>query len=463
MSTQNPIIVENQNLGTTNWFLENPARNLEIAGYASDTSINRGSSIKIFVHCIEPKFSYEVYRMGWYNGAGARLMKKAVTVTGIAQAMPTPNPLTGLVECKWTNPITLKTTASSTTAWTSGYYLVKLTSKPSGFQSYIVFVVREDARATDLLFQQSVTNYAAYNMWGGKNLYGGEGGRASKVSFNRPYDEGEGSGQVWSQELQMIRFLEREGFDVKYATNIDTHLVTPDNWKAKAFLSVGHDEYWSWEMRSNVEQARELGINIAFFSANTCYRQIRLEPSPLTKAANRTIVCFKDNTVDPMAKSTTQKHLATSYWREAPTSRPEDMLMGVQYDEQCFPSSGDIVVSNATHWAFQNTNLQNGAHFINLMNGRETDRVHDNAPPTLEILCISPISIPDHPERTNLVAHTTMYTWPASGSFVFACGTLTWSFALDDFGQSWRDEVPVDPAVQQMTRNILNRFSGRAL
>jgi hypothetical protein len=49
----------------------------------------------------------------------------------------------------------------------------------------------------------------------------------------------------------MLRFLEREGYDVSYSTDVDTHERGPLLLKHKAFLSVGHDEYWSWQMRQN--------------------------------------------------------------------------------------------------------------------------------------------------------------------------------------------------------------------
>ena len=305
--------------------------------------------------------------------------------------------------------------------------------------------------------QQSVTTYAAYNLWGGKNLYGGTKGRAYKVSFNRPYDDAGGAGQVWGEELQMLRFLEREGYDVKYCTNIDVHLQPAATWGAKAFLSVGHDEYWSWEMRQHVEEARERGIHLAFFSSNTCYRQIRLETSPLTRAANRTVVCYKDNALDALAQKAATQYLVTTYWREEPINRPECQLIGIQYDETMFPSVGDVVVANDAHWIFQHTGLQNGDRFVNLLNGREVDRLYSVVPNT-EILCASPVQVEGLPYDANRLCHVTIYTWPASGALVFAAGTMYWSLALDDFGQSARGDIPVNAAAQQMMRNLLARF-----
>src|SRR5205807_1234894 len=128
------------------------------------------------------------------------------------------------VECRWTNPyvLAIPSTPGDPTDWASGVYLAKLTTGVSGKQSYIIFAVRDDARPSSYLFQSSVTTFQAYNSWGGKSLYdfSSTGGRAFKVSFNRPYDDGAGTGNfvngVSGWEHNMLRFLEREGYDVAY-------------------------------------------------------------------------------------------------------------------------------------------------------------------------------------------------------------------------------------------------------
>src|SRR5438067_13039705 len=64
------IDLENARTGTESWQPTRPARNHEIEGYASKTSIDRGEQIELFVHTTEPAYTLEVYRMGWYGGAG---------------------------------------------------------------------------------------------------------------------------------------------------------------------------------------------------------------------------------------------------------------------------------------------------------------------------------------------------------------------------------------------------------
>src|SRR5579862_7732573 len=140
----NTIQLENAKQGTTAWQLSNYASNHEIEGYASATSVNRGGQIKLFVNTIDPSFTVEIYRTGWYGGTGGRLIAPAVQLAGTAQpSCPTVDSATGLVECNWTNPYVLQIPDNMTdpTDCCSGVYLAKLVSA-GGHQGYIVFVVR---------------------------------------------------------------------------------------------------------------------------------------------------------------------------------------------------------------------------------------------------------------------------------------------------------------------------------
>jgi hypothetical protein len=145
--------------------------------------------------------------------------------------MPAPDPVTGLMECRWAEPHHLRT-ADGDGPWPSGVYLARLTARASGRQAYVVFVVRDDTRRAALLFQSSVTTFAAYNNWGGRSLYAfnSAGAPARAVSFDRPYAMNpygvplDGAGDFLRRfEYNALRWLEREGYDVAYATDVDTH------------------------------------------------------------------------------------------------------------------------------------------------------------------------------------------------------------------------------------------------
>lgn len=453
----NPIQVENALPGTTAWQLTTPADSHEIEGFASATSIDHCSPtpLRLYVNTTAPQYRVEVYRLGWYNGLGGRLIAGPTTAAATPQPAPTPNPQTGLIECNWSTPFLLQPSCS----WVSGVYVAKLTAIPGGRQCYVHFVVRDDARSSLLLFQCSVTTYQAYNDWGGKSLYGDATSHAARVSFNRPYLPGWGSGQFFSYEYDMVRWLEAEGYDVTYGTNVDTHRSLAHVLAHQAFLSVGHDEYWSWEMRTNVQTARDLGIHLAFFSANTCFWQIRLDPSTIDGAASRVITCYKDDALqhDPVAidGNPSNDYLITRTWRD--NGRPENMLIGVMLDVCDVGVNADLVITNAGHWVFAGTGAQNGQTLAGLV-GYEADRRFSPEPPGVETLAHSPVP----PTQWCPVSPSDMtaYTAP-SGAIIFATGTIQWAWGLDDFACACAatHSPLMHPVARQMTRNVLGRLS----
>jgi hypothetical protein len=452
-AASNRIVEENARPGTDRWLLYSISHEREVEGYASATSVNVGEPISFYVHTNEPSFKLQIFRLGWYAGRGGRAMTQEITLPGLSQAIPDPAPATGLVECRWQPSYTL----SVPTDWVSGGYLAKLSATQSRKETWIPFIVREDSRHSDLLFQSSVTTNHAYNNWGGKSLYAfnsTNGQPAVTVSLNRPYIRGAGAGDfVLRWEYNMIRFLEREGYDVRYITNIDTHARPWLLQTAKAFLSVGHDEYWTWEMRENVVAARDRGIHLGFFSANTCYWKIRFE-SGADGQSHRNIVAYKEQALasDPMRHD---PRMITNTWRHPPTFMPEEQFIGVMYiDSQI---DGDIAIANAGHWAFERTGLRNGDRLAGLL-GYEVDRIHGTGPPGVELLARSPYVRQDN--GVNGHADMSVYTAP-SGALVFATGSIQWSWGVDPFNDGRRTSR-YQPAAEQITRNVLNRFIGRS-
>jgi hypothetical protein len=470
--TPNPVRTENTKPGTTAWRLVNPAVNGEIEGYASLTSVNRGGTIDIFVSTGDPSFGVNIYRVGWYGGAGAREVYARTGMPGTRQAAPVHDPATHLVEARWSNPITITVPQSGDpTDWASGVYLAKLTGA-SGKESYVIFAVRDDNRSSHLLFQLSVTTYQAYNTWGGYSLYTSTPAR--QVSFNRPYTfhgtgaSGLGAGEFLTNltsssfpasraawEVNMVRWLEREGYDVAYATNVDTHRMPFLLTNRRAFLSVGHDEYWSSEMRTNVEAARERGTGLGFFSANSAYWQVRFEPDA-SGAPDRTMVAYKSAALaeDPYATDgdgANDRYITTRF-RDAPLNRPEAALLGVQYVDDGVRDL-DVVVADAAQWPFANTGLTTGARLGGLL-GYEVDARAAGTPAGTVLLARSPFST-----AWGTTGYSDMTTYrAASGSTVFATGSIQWAWGLDDYNAPEYRSPRASAAAQQITRNVLERL-----
>ncbi len=466
--SENPIVTENQQLGSDQWqlgktgyYISSDATS-QIKGYASKTSVNKGEPITFYVTVNQAQtYTMDIYRMGWYQGKGGRLMQSIGPLDGIKQTGCPTDASTGLIECNWSPSHTL----TVPTTWTSGVYIALLTNA-SKYQSHIVFVVRDDARKAELLYQQSVTTYQAYNNYPnyknaglGKSLYEsnsyGENTlagttRAVKVSFDRPYANiwangirNSGAGQFFSWEYYFVRWLERSGYDVAYSTNIDTHASGARLLNYKGFLSVGHDEYWSKEMYDAAEAARDSGINLGFFGANDVYWQIRMEPSS-TGAANRVVVRYKEAALDPVQGATT-----TVKWRDPLVNRPEQTLIGIQTTAELYPNA-DYVVKNSSNWVYEGAGLSEGSAVTGIV-GYETNRYMPEYPLPVHTnwTVLSESHFTDKDGRADY-ANSSIYQAP-SGAWVFAAGTISWSWGLD------RDTY-AHPAIQQATANILDRY-----
>jgi hypothetical protein len=446
----NPITDENARPGTADWMLFSRATT-EIEGYASLTSVAPGESIRFFVSTTEPAYTLEVFRMGWYGGKGGRRMTDVVTRSGFVQSAPAIDPATGLAVCHWSDPYLLTIPQD----WVSGVYFAKVTATTSRKGAQIIFVVRAlPERVPQFIAVTGVTKYEAYNAWGGKSLYGfnsSNGQPAVKVSFDRPYAIGSGADEfLYRTEYAMVRFLEHEGYDVAYITDIDLHEHGEQLLRAKAFLDIGHDEYWSLQMRDAVEHARDAGVNLAFFSANDCYWQIRFEDDDRTIVAYKEVAASRDPVL--LDSDPTNDRLATGLWRDAPVNRPEDELIGTMYTWA--PVSGDVVVGDVSSWIFTNTNLHPGDHIRGLL-GYEADRSTSTAYPGTFVLTHSPFQ---HADGTFDESNMTLYT-ASSGAIVFATGTIYWAWGVDDFNAAARPDSPPSAAVQQITRNVLNRMA----
>jgi hypothetical protein len=465
---QNPTAEENAKQGTDEWTLQNPAVGHEIEGYASLTSVDAGDSIALYVSTNALSYSIDVFRMGYYAELGGRRVLQTIERPGTIQTTPAPD-ADGMVECDWVEPYVLQIP----TDWVSGVYLAKLTESEGGYQSYIVFVVREDDRVSDFLFQSSVTTYQAYNNWGGKSVYdfNSTGPRAWRVSFSRPYGLGVGgqdaalgigagefidsesndtpSARAW--EYPMVRFLEREGHDVSYATNLDTHLDPELLKNHKAFLSVGHDEYWSWEMRANIESARDrFGTHLGFFSGNDCYWQIRIEPGQHDEPA-RTMRVYKDEALDPL-RGTGDAHLVTTRWALPPLELNEAGMIGVRYQEGGV--YGDLIVDEARSWPLAGTGLRTGDRLPGLL-GYEVDGVPDGE------LLGGVTRLMKSPWTTAIssgAADMVVFQVP-SGAFTFGAGSIQFSWGLDEYGNRDLAHPLVSPEARRITQNLLARFT----
>jgi hypothetical protein len=474
VSTNDPIADENAQPGTDAWQIAySNLASVEIQAYANATAAQGGDSLTIFVstETMRDTYSADVYRLGWYGGKGGRLLK---SLTGIGQAQgyynaqthqivacPTcvMDPATKMIEANWRPSFQL----AIPTDWLSGAYMIKLTEQNSGKETMVPFVVRSTRPTTYLATIPDLTT-AAYNDWGGYSLYHGPDNRlatrAYKVSLNRPSTIFRTS---WLPTIiTAIRWLERQGYDVSYISNLDLH-EHPDQLLAHhAYLSLGHDEYWSKAMRDGVERARDVGVGLAFFGANAGYWQVRLDPDHTGKA-DRIITCYKSALLDPLLGKD-NSHV-TVEWRQPPVNRPENALVGIMYGGYDIPPDGYpwYVSPTAKSPLLANTGLKPGQHYGCNLVGYEWDGVHDNGMTPKGLTILATTFTTSH-EGYASESNTTYYI-ARSGAFVFATGSIYWANALDDL-RLWdvpslpnkpcfTNQQQSVPGMQQLMANVM--------
>lgn len=468
--TSNAIVTENSKPGNpeSEWQIDG-AGDLSIQGFATDISYNKGDLAHFKVKTNASSYTLKIYRLGYYNGNGARLQGTVAVSAAQTQPACETDPNTGLLDCgNWSESASWQIPDDAV----SGVYIAKLTRSDTQGASHIVFIVRDDAGSSDLLFQTSDATWQAYNIYGdtnnnGKSLYTAQtGSKASKVSYNRPFvtrngGGGGGAAEDWlfNAEYPMIRWLESNGYDVSYFTNVDTDRNGSLITRHKVFMSVGHDEYWSGTARANVEAARNAGKHLAFFSGNEIYWKTRWEAS--NGETHRTLVCYKEGTqgenvcngeCDPSPEW-------TGLWRDGcnVTSnggcRPENALSGqISWTEASGPITVPATYKNLRFW--RNTSVaslsnSSTASFTNGTIGYEWDPEQEeyrNSYPSGRIL-LSQTVLNGKTHHLSLYKHS-------SGALVFGAGTVQWSWGLD----SNHDRGSADPS-QDMRQATVNLFA----
>lgn len=468
---QNDLIAkENAKPGAKDWQLtrvrldENLGfRNSDIEGYCSRQSVSAGETIDIMVSTREPvEFRIEIFRTGYYNGAGARLM----TTLGPFQGRPQSVPEKGekdLHECRW-EPSTTLTVPDD---WPSGVYLGRLTTltDKSGFgywQSYVIFIVKDD-RPADILLQCSDNTWQAYNRWPSHySVYThpkGNQGPWADVSFDRPYSKyaqiyehplSIGSGEWLCFEFPFAYWLESLGYDVTYCSNSD--MLTPDRGlKCKSFLSVGHDEYWDIRQFESVVKMRDSGVNILFFSGNSVCWVTPLRAS-FDGRPNR--IMFRGGPYGGDHRWANNRERDNGPF---PHRGPDEgFLIGARNLEPV-NGGGDWTCTRPDHWIFEGTGMKQGESIPGLV-GYE---FHGDAPdiPGLEIVASGTAlngGVNPAPWQS------TIYPGPKN-NFVFNASTIFWCQGLASPPghilpwSHWSRPHGPDPRVQQITKNLIDR------
>lgn len=346
----NVIVDENNLLGTTDWKLNNPVSVLPtnlanrpyacgdfdpnnnrcptLEGFAFPWSANPGEAIKFYVSTTAPTYNIDIYRIGYYGGTGGRFMKNwsNLTVGGVNDPQTYPEVVippkqpsqSGIYgDCSQWKPAILDGANSFTVPsdWVSGFYVAKITESINGKQSYILFIITDHSRFSDILFQSAHLTYHRYNGWGGAGQYSiinptkKQLPDGAKISFMRPTmpplskngTHGVGAGQFLAAhqgngtraivntntlpgpdsspiescsgwEIDAVRYLEKNGYDVKYCTPIEIAKYSDYLQRCRIHMDAGHDEYLFRDQQTNILNAwKNFGTHGVYLSGNQYY------------------------------------------------------------------------------------------------------------------------------------------------------------------------------------------------
>lgn len=460
---------ENQRKGAEDWQLtrvrldkRNGFRAPDIEGYCSHQSIRSGETLQVMVSA-QPacRFTLEVFRMGYYGGAGARLM----TTLGPLAAKPQPVPPVGperLRECRWEPTLELKIP----TDWPSGVYLGRLnrvveSSAVHPWQSYVIFIVKDD-RPADILLQCSDNTWQAYNRWPDDySLYTDPRHPWAPdvaVSFDRPYGKIAqifehpltiGSGEFLAWEYPLVFWLEMHGYDVTYCSNCD--MLDPQQpLRAKTFISIGHDEYWDVRQYNTALAAVKAGVTQLYLCGNSVFGVTPYQNS-FDGRANRII--SRKGRFGGVTEFEKEQFFKIPYPMNGPN---EALLMGARTPYP-FNGGGDWICTRPDHWMFTGTGMKRGDSIPGLVGWEFHGDPADI--PGLEVVA----------EGTALHGGTRPVQWASTiypgpkNNFVFQASTIFWSQGLASppghilpWTHGTRPHGP-DRRVQRITQNLLQR------
>ena len=299
---KNDIVVENLKQGTKDWWqgrvdsyslFSSPVSFIQ--GFSTRFSYSPADTVhfKISVELNAIKsYKIQIYRLGYYSGDGGRLVG-SLAINSIAtskqprcdfeEASRMTDCANWQVSSQWTIPSDA----------VSGVYIAlpsAIIKDDVVYGNYIPFVVRQASNkiGSTVLFKTSDLTWVAYNLYGGYNVYRGNGSRAFssrawKASYNRPFTnrmrapQGQHQNFLFGSEYPMLYWLEQYGYDISYVSCSDFEDLYRGNslvGRYNVLLSLGHDEYWTAGTMAAHYVAREGGINLAFFSGNEAFWRV---------------------------------------------------------------------------------------------------------------------------------------------------------------------------------------------
>lgn len=363
-----------------------------IEGYGSALSLLPGEVLDLHIRCTTDTYDVEVAR------AGGSVVWAQSGLPGVAHATPDDADRWG---CRW--PVSLQVPVGAD--WPSGVYLVTMRAHgaaPDRAVGHAIFVVRAPRPTTRALLVLATNTYNAYNAWGGRSLYTG----GHQVSFDRPFVRGmlmraaalndddrksppcppgevpdiDGTRYLawrtalgyppsvastgwYTYERRFVEWAERTGVALDVAVSEDLSRTPSILDGYSLVIGAGHDEYWSALQRDGLERYVASGGNVATFSGNTMFWQVRFD------ATRRHMTSYKYSAhLDDPVVGTADERSMSGMWCDPLVGRPEWAFLGggsafglySRFGWSTPRSPGGFTVYRDRHWMFEGTGLRYG-------------------------------------------------------------------------------------------------------
>ncbi len=400
--------------------------------------------------------SFEVLRIGWYNGAGARMLWNSGPVKLKYRNTPNLKNATRMIETRW--PTTTSFEVSND--WAPGLYVVASINKSGAIENLAPFILRSNPGDSKLLLIHSTLTWAAYNSFGGHSTYSaainGADERAKVSSFDRPY-AGSGISHISRDAISFVQYLESTGLNIDQVADTDINnapsLVT--NYSGLVFS--GHPEYMTRTEFDTVSAARNLGINIAFMGANSAYWQSRVEPSPT--GPDRHLVIYRNALIDPE----TDWQKVTTAFGNPRINTPPSLLTGEQ--TAGVHVTGTMNALSIPRWL----HIPATAALTGWSPNSEIDSMATGpaAPPTEQLIFSGKFALVTPTAgalraRRSLLAQTIWFTSP-SGSATFVAGINYWPCEASPTCSEGAVGDPTRTLLQSITSQVLTLWQTKAV
>ena len=448
-----------------------------ICAYIEAGPVQTGGQLKVHVSTSRPNFDIHMRRAGNTNA-----YLQTFSFTNGVKYTAADNSYNGL---NWGSGHTLQIPAD----WKSGIYELSFNNGVESYSEFVAIKSPQPGSYSKILLLDSLPTQIAYSPIGGKSFYGfnsTNGSAAHELSMERPTGRGQ-----WSEHREFANWLDKKGIAFEAASMMDLQRDPALLNHYNLVVLIGHNEYWSKEMRDAWDSYLATGGNGAIFSGNNMWWQARFSSD------GKHLICYKNDVTDPMFGVDNTR--VTTLWNKSPINRPENLSTGVSfrnggyhnYTEAGVPyyvkgsatddgSYGGFKVADAAHWVFSGTNLSDGKVFgrgdgvttrpiggyevdgtlFKMVNGKPVVTGEDATPTNFHILAYTPAYAVNSPSGIGGVVPNNYngQGWGTMGIFkpsansgtVFVAPTVSWAEGLND------------PQVAKITENVINQLKTRS-